>query len=107
MTLKEMKERWKTFVKPEDYPDKPQHTRNWENFFLVILRDAGKVGIIDGDTKEVISKVDTGYAVHVMKESSDGPLLVHPGTRRPHDQDRFVDGPAAGGGRNPDRLGCA
>ena len=72
MTLKEMKERWKVFVKPEDYPEKPQHSRNWENFFLVILRDAGKVGIIDGDTKEVISKVDTGYAVHVMKESSDG-----------------------------------
>ena len=72
MTLKEMKERWKVFVKPEAYPEKPQHSRNWENFFMVILRDAGKVGIIDGDTKEVISKVDTGYAVHVMKESSDG-----------------------------------
>ena len=72
MTLAEMKERWKVMVKPEDYPSKPMHSRNWENFFLVILRDAGKVGIIDGDTKEVIAKVDTGYAVHVMKESSDG-----------------------------------
>ena len=72
MTLAEMKERWKVFVKPEDYPKKPMHDRNWENFFLVILRDAGKVGIIDGDTKEVVAKVDTGYAVHVMKESSDG-----------------------------------
>ena len=72
MTLAEMKERWKVFIKPDAYPEKPQHSRNWENFFMVILRDAGKVGIIDGDTKEVISKVDTGYAVHVMKESSDG-----------------------------------
>lgn len=72
MTLAEMKERWKVMVKPADYPDKPMHSRNWENFFMVILRDAGKVGIIDGDTKEVVSKVDTGYAVHVMKESSDG-----------------------------------
>ena len=72
LALSEMKKRWKTFVKPEDYPKKPMHGRNWENFFLVILRDAGKVGIIDGDTKEVITKVDTGYAVHVMKESSDG-----------------------------------
>ena len=72
MTLAEMKERWKVFVKPEDYPDKPMHDRNWQNFFMVILRDAGKVGIIDGDTKEVVAKVDTGYAVHVMKESSDG-----------------------------------
>jgi nitrite reductase (NO-forming)/hydroxylamine reductase len=72
MSLAEMKSRWKTFVKPEDYAKKPMHGRNWQNFFLVILRDAGKVGIIDGDTKEVVSKVDTGYAVHVMKESSDG-----------------------------------
>ena len=72
MTLAEMKERWKVQVEPKDYPKEPMHSRNWENFFLVILRDAGKVGIIDGDTKEVVAKVDTGYAVHVMKESSDG-----------------------------------
>lgn len=72
MTLQMMKDRWKTFVKPEDYPTKPAHNRNWENFFVVILRDAGKMGIIDGDTKEVVAKVDTGYAVHVAKESSDG-----------------------------------
>jgi nitrite reductase (NO-forming)/hydroxylamine reductase len=72
MTLAQMKERHKVLVDPKDYPTEPQHGRNWENFFLVILRDAGKVGIIDGDTKEVVAKVDTGYAVHVMKESSDG-----------------------------------
>ena len=72
LDLATMKKRWKTLVKPEDYPTKPMHGRNWENFFLVILRDAGKVGIIDGDTKEVVAKVDTGYAVHVLKESSDG-----------------------------------
>ncbi len=72
LSLAEMKERHKVFIPPEDYPSKPMHDRNWENFFLVILRDAGKVGIIDGDTKEVVAKVDTGYAVHVMKESSDG-----------------------------------
>ena len=72
MTLAEMKERWKVFIKPEDYPTKPMHGRNWENFFVVILRDAGMMGIIDGDTKEVVAKVNTGYAVHVAKESSDG-----------------------------------
>ena len=72
MPLSLMKERWKTYIAPEDYPKKPEHSRNWENFFLVILRDEGKIGIIDGDTKEVITKVDTGYAIHVLKESSDG-----------------------------------
>ncbi len=72
MTLAEMQNRRKVFVDPKDYPTKPMHNRNWENFFLVILRDAGKVGVIDGDTKEVVAKIDTGYAVHVMKETSDG-----------------------------------
>ena len=72
MSLAEMKKRWKVFIKPEAYPKKPMHNRNWENFFMVILRDAGKVGVIDGDTKEVVTKLDTGYAIHVMKESSDG-----------------------------------
>jgi nitrite reductase (NO-forming) / hydroxylamine reductase len=72
MSLALMKERWKTYVEPKDYPTKPMHSLNWENFFLVILRDEGKIGIIDGDTKKVIAKVDTGYAIHVLKESSDG-----------------------------------
>jgi len=72
MNLALMKERWKTHIPPEDYPTKPEHSLNWENFFLVILRDEGKIGIIDGDTKKVVAKVDTGYAIHVLKESSDG-----------------------------------
>ena len=72
MPLSLMKERWKVLVPPEKYPTKPMHGRNWENFFVVILRDAGKMAIIDGDKKEVVAKVNTGYAVHVTKESSDG-----------------------------------
>ena len=70
--LAEMKKRWKTYIKPADYPKKPMHSRNWENFFMVILRDAGKIGIIDGDTKKIVTKLDTGYAIHVMKENSTG-----------------------------------
>ncbi len=72
LDLATMKKRWKTYIKPSAYPSRPAHGRNWENFFLVILRDAGKVAVIDGDTKEVVTRIDTGYAVHVMKESSDG-----------------------------------
>ena len=67
MSLALMKERWKTFVDAKDYPTKPLHGRNWENFFLVIERDVGKVAVIDGDTKEVVAHVPTGYAVHVLK----------------------------------------
>ncbi len=67
MSLALMKERWHTFVDPKDYPTKPLHGRNWENFFLVIERDVGKVAVIDGDKKEVVAHVPTGYAVHVLK----------------------------------------
>ncbi|MEW8692421.1 MAG: cytochrome D1 domain-containing protein [Candidatus Thiodiazotropha endolucinida] len=67
MSLALMKERHKVFVEPKDYPTKPMHGRNWENFFLVIERDVGKVAVIDGDKKEVVAHVPTGYAVHVLK----------------------------------------
>ncbi len=67
MSLALMKERHKVFVDPKDYPTKPLHGRNWENFFLVIERDVGKVAVIDGDKHEVVAHVPTGYAVHVLK----------------------------------------
>jgi nitrite reductase (NO-forming)/hydroxylamine reductase len=67
MSLELMKERHKVFVEPKDYPSKPLHGLNWENFFLVIERDVGKIAIIDGDTKKVIAHISTGYAVHVLK----------------------------------------
>ena len=67
MPLSLMKERHNVYVDPKDYPTEPVHGRNWENFFLVIERDVGKVAVVDGDTKEVVAHVDTGYAVHVLK----------------------------------------
>ena len=66
-SLAEMKASHKVFVQPKDYPSKPMHGRNWENFFIAIERDAGKIAIIDGDKKEVIAHISTGYAVHVLK----------------------------------------
>jgi nitrite reductase (NO-forming)/hydroxylamine reductase len=63
---------WKLMVKPEDRPDSPQHDRNIDNFFAVTLRDAGKVAIIDGDTKEIVAIVPTGYAVHISRPSASG-----------------------------------
>lgn len=69
MSLELMKERRKVFVDPKDYPTKPMHGRNWENFVLVIERDVGKVAIIDGDKHEVVAHIPTGYAVHVLKSA--------------------------------------
>jgi nitrite reductase (NO-forming)/hydroxylamine reductase len=67
MSLELMKERKKVYVEEKDYPTKPMHGRNWKNFFLVIERDVGKVAVVDGDTKEVVAHITTGYAVHVLK----------------------------------------
>ena len=67
MSLEQMRSHTKEFVAPKDYPTKPMHGLNWKNFFVVIERDAGKAAIIDGDTKKIITHIDTGYAVHVIK----------------------------------------
>ena len=67
MSLELMKERRKVFVDSKDYPTKPMHGRNWENFFLVIERDVGKVAVVDGDKHEIVAHIPTGYAVHVLK----------------------------------------
>ncbi len=67
MSLAMMKEYTKRYVELKDYPTKPLHGRNWKNFFVVIERDVGKVAVVDGDTKEVLVHIPTGYAVHVIK----------------------------------------
>ncbi len=67
-----MKATWKVFISPEDRPTEPQHERIWQNFFAVTLRDAGQVAIIDGDTYEIVNKVNTGYAVHISRMSATG-----------------------------------
>lgn len=67
MSLEQMRGHTKQYVDLKNYPTKPLHGRNWKNFFVVIERDAGKAAIVDGDTKEIIDHIDTGYAVHVIK----------------------------------------
>ena len=66
MSLADMKRSWKVFIPPEKRPKRPQHNLNWKNFFGVILRDVGKVAIVDGDTKKLVNIVDTGFAVHIL-----------------------------------------
>jgi nitrite reductase (NO-forming)/hydroxylamine reductase len=70
--MAEMKATWEVLVAPEDRPSEPQHDRNIDNFFSVTLRDSGQVAIIDGDTKEIVSIVETGYAVHISRVSASG-----------------------------------
>jgi len=63
---------WDLIVPVADRPTAPQHTRNWENFTGVVLRDAGQVAIIDGDTNEEVARLSTGFAVHILRSSSTG-----------------------------------
>jgi nitrite reductase (NO-forming) / hydroxylamine reductase len=70
--MEEIRATWKVLVAPEDRPKSPQHQRNIENFFAVTLRDSGEIAIIDGDTKEIVSIVETGYAVHITRPSASG-----------------------------------
>ncbi len=72
LPLGQMKASWKLLVPPGQRPDRPQHGRDWQNFFAVTLRDAGQVAIIDGTTKEIVSIVETGYAVHISRMSASG-----------------------------------
>jgi len=68
--LADMKATWELLVPPEQRPERPQHDRDIENFFSVTLRDSGQVAIIDGDTKEIVNILPTGYAVHISRLSA-------------------------------------
>jgi nitrite reductase (NO-forming) / hydroxylamine reductase len=72
MALSQMLDTWEVEVPVAERPSAPEHDRDWQNFFAVTLRDAGQVAIIDGDTFEVLNKVDTGYAVHISRMSATG-----------------------------------
>jgi nitrite reductase (NO-forming)/hydroxylamine reductase len=63
---------WNLIVPVVDRPTEPQHTRNWQNFIGVVLRDAGQVAIFDGDSNEEIARLSTGFAVHILRSSSSG-----------------------------------
>jgi nitrite reductase (NO-forming)/hydroxylamine reductase len=63
---------WNLIVPVANRPTAPQHSRNWENFTGVVLRDAGQVAIFDGDTSEEIARLSTGFAVHILRSSSSG-----------------------------------
>jgi len=67
--LPEIKSTWKVMVPPEARPKKKMNAFDTDNIFAVTLRDAGQVALIDGDTKQIINVVKTGYAVHISRLS--------------------------------------
>jgi len=93
--MPEMMASWNVLVAPEDRPTSPQHDRNIENFFSVTLRDSGEVAIIDGDTKEIVARLKTGYAVHISRVSASGRYVFTIGRDAKVDMiDLWMDPPA-------------
>lgn len=76
LDLDKITESWNLLVPVDQRPTEPQTTRNWENFIGIILRDAGQVAIIDGDTKERVAILDTGFAVHILRSSATGRYFI-------------------------------
>lgn len=73
--MAEMKGTWKVLIPPEKRPTKKENNYNISNIFSTTLRDAGEVALIDGDTKQIINIVKTGYAVHISRTSASGRFL--------------------------------
>jgi nitrite reductase (NO-forming)/hydroxylamine reductase len=70
--LKEMRDSWKVQIAPADRPSRKMNDYDIENIFAVTLRDSGQVALIDGDSKNIISVLRTGYAVHISRMSHSG-----------------------------------
>ena len=73
--MADTKNTWKVIVPPDQRPKKKMNKYNLENIFSTTLRDTGEVALIDGDTKEIINIVKTGYAVHISRMSASGRYL--------------------------------
>ncbi len=74
-SLADMKATWKVIVPPAQRPSRKLNNFNIANIFSTTLRDTGEVALIDGDTKQIINIVKTGYAVHISRLSASGRYL--------------------------------
>ena len=75
MGLADIEATWKVLVAVKDRPTKKMNNINLDNIFSTTLRDDGKVALIDGDTKKIITTLNTGYAVHISRYSASGRYL--------------------------------
>ena len=73
--MKDMENTWKVVVPVEQRPKKKMNSYNIENIFSVTLRDSGEIALIDGDSKQILNIIPTGYAVHISRISASGRYL--------------------------------
>ena len=74
-SLDDMKSTWVVSIPPEDRPTAQMNDLDLENLFSVTLRDSGQVALIDGHSKEIVTVIETGYAVHISRLSASGRYL--------------------------------
>lgn len=73
--MKELNASWKVKIPVSERPKSKLNDYNIDNIFSVTLRDDGKIALIDGDSKKIISIIKTGYAVHISRMSYSGRYL--------------------------------
>ena len=86
---------WKVIVPVDKRLTKQMNKINLKNVFSVTLRDTGEVALIDGDTKEIVNIVKTGYTVHISRLSASGRYVYVVGRDGRLVPDRPVDGKPA------------
>ncbi len=74
-SLADIEKSRKDVVPVAQRPTRKMNAYNLDNLFSVTLRDAGEVALIDGDSKQIITIVKTGYAVHISRMSASGRYL--------------------------------
>jgi nitrite reductase (NO-forming)/hydroxylamine reductase len=70
--MAEMLATWKVMVPPDQRPTRQMNDIDLDNLMSVTLRDSGQVALIDGNTYEIRTVIDTGYAVHISRISASG-----------------------------------
>ncbi len=66
---------WKLHIPVDQRPTKKQNKLDIDNLFSVTLRDSGEIALIDGASKEIVTIIKTGYAVHISRLSASGRYL--------------------------------
>ena len=74
-SLADIEKSRKVYLPVEKRPTRKMNNYNLDNIFSVTLRDSGEVALIDGDSKEIINIIKTGYAVHISRLSKSGRYL--------------------------------
>jgi nitrite reductase (NO-forming)/hydroxylamine reductase len=73
--MDEIKGTWKLVIPADKRPTKKMNNLDLSNLFSVTLRDSGEIALIDGNSKQIVSIIKTGYAVHISRISASGRYL--------------------------------